>query len=134
VRALVLNCTLKASPAASNTEALARVVIEALEGQSVTTELVWVADYDVRPGVSSDEGDSDQRPRLRSKILDADIGFTIPGQAWTYWNMGPGPGASYTETDQGHDWSNSTGKAAAGNLAAVARALQATPIPPPPGS
>jgi hypothetical protein len=47
---------------------------------------------------------------------------------------GPGPGPSYTETDQGHDWSVSTGKAAAGNLVAVARALQANPIPPPPGS
>jgi multimeric flavodoxin WrbA len=202
VRALVLNCTLKPSPASSNTEALARVVIEALEGQGVTSELVRVADYDVRPGVSSDEGDGDQWPRLRSKILGAeilvmasptwlgqpssvakrvlermdamlsetddeerpvaynrvagvvvtgnedgahhvinelagaliDIGFTVPGQAWTYWNMGPGPGPSYTETDQGHDWSISTGKAAAGNLVAVARALQANPIPPPPGS
>jgi hypothetical protein len=44
-------------------------VIEALEGQGVTTELVRVADYDVHPGVSSDEGDGDQWPRLRSKIL-----------------------------------------------------------------
>jgi multimeric flavodoxin WrbA len=69
VRALVLNCTFKPSPASSNTEALARVVIEALEGQGVTTELVRVADYDVHPGVSSDEGDGDQWPRLRSKIL-----------------------------------------------------------------
>jgi hypothetical protein len=49
-----------------------------------------------------------------------DIGFTIPGQAWTYWNKGPGPGPSYTETDEGHDWSASTGEAAAGNLVAVA--------------
>jgi multimeric flavodoxin WrbA len=197
LRALVLNCTLKPSPAQSNTEALAKVVIEALEAQGVTTELVRVADYDVRPGVSSDEGQGDQWPQLRSKVLAAeilvmasptwlgqpssvakrvlermdamisetddrdrpvaynrvagvvvtgnedgahhvineisgaliDIGFTIPGQAWTYWNMGPGPGPSYTETDQGHDWSTSTGRAAAGNLVAVARALQATPMP-----
>ena len=21
-----------------------------------------------------------------------DIGYTVPGQAWTYWNTGPGPG------------------------------------------
>ena len=21
-----------------------------------------------------------------------DIGFTIPGQSWTYWHLGPGPG------------------------------------------
>jgi multimeric flavodoxin WrbA len=29
--------------------------------------------YDVRHGASSDEGDGDQWPRLRSKILDAEI-------------------------------------------------------------
>lgn len=28
-----------------------------------------------------------------------DIGFTIPGQAWTYWNKGPGSGESYLQTD-----------------------------------
>jgi multimeric flavodoxin WrbA len=201
MRALVLNCTLKPSPAPSNTEALAKVVIEALQGHGVQTELLRVADYDVRPGVSSDEGDGDQWPQIRAKVLaseilvvasptwlgtmssvakrvlermDAmlaetddqerpvaynrvagvivtgnedgahhvineiagalgDIGFTVPGQAWTYWNMGPGPGPSYTETDQGHDWSTSTGQAAAGNLVAVARALAASPIPAPAG-
>jgi len=62
----------------------------------------------------------------------ADIGFTIPGQAWTYWNKGPGPGEDYSETEEGHEWSHSTGRAAAANLLAVARALQAKPIPPPP--
>ena len=56
MRATIINCTLKPSPAESNTEALAKVVVKALEGQGVTTELVRVADYDVRPGVSSDEG------------------------------------------------------------------------------
>lgn len=61
-----------------------------------------------------------------------DIGFTVPGQAWTYWNMGPGPGPSYSETDHKHDWSAKTGRAMAANLVAVARALQANPIPPPP--
>ena len=73
MRALVLNCTLKPSPAESKTEALAKVVIEALKGQGVTTELVRVADYDVRPGVSSDEGQGDQWPQLRAKILEAEI-------------------------------------------------------------
>ena len=60
-----------------------------------------------------------------------DIGFTIPGQAWTYWNMGPGPGLSYTETDHRHDWSEKTGRAMAANLYAAATALQANPLPPP---
>lgn len=58
-----------------------------------------------------------------------DIGFTIPGQAWTYWNRGPGPGPSYSDTDEGHEWSASTGRTMAANLIAVARALAATPIP-----
>jgi multimeric flavodoxin WrbA len=62
-----------------------------------------------------------------------DIGYTVPGQAWTYWNMGPGPGPSYLETDHKHDWSEKTGRTAASNLAAVARALQQSPIPAPPG-
>jgi hypothetical protein len=61
----------------------------------------------------------------------ADIGFTVPGQAWTYWNKGPGPGEEYFEIEQGHEWSHSTCRAAS-NLLAVARALEANPIPPPP--
>ena len=59
-----------------------------------------------------------------------DIGYTIPGQAWTYWNMGPGPGPSYSETDHKHDWSEKTGRQAARNMVAVATALQANPLPP----
>jgi hypothetical protein len=61
-----------------------------------------------------------------------DIGFTVPGQAWTYWNMGPGPGPSYGDSDHGHEWSHTTGRAAAQNLLATARALAASPIPAPP--
>jgi multimeric flavodoxin WrbA len=61
-----------------------------------------------------------------------DIGYTIPGQAWTYWNKGPGPGPSYSETGEGHDWSAKTGRAMASNLVAVAMALAANPVPAPP--
>lgn len=60
-----------------------------------------------------------------------DIGYTVPGQAWTYWNMGPGPGPSYLETDHKHDWSERTGRTAAQNLVAVARALHENPMPRP---
>jgi hypothetical protein len=60
-----------------------------------------------------------------------DIGFTVPGQALTYWNRGPGPGDSYLDTDEGKDWSHSTGRAAAGNLVAVAAALDERPMGPP---
>jgi hypothetical protein len=58
-----------------------------------------------------------------------DVGFTIPGQAWTYWNRGPGK--SYLEDDVGHDWSRTTGETAAQNLVAVAKALAAARPPVP---
>ncbi len=79
-------------------------------------------------------GNEDGAHHVISEIAGGlgDIGFTIPGQSWTYWNRGPGPGPSYSETDEGHDWSHSTGRAMAANLVAVARALQVTPIPAPP--
>jgi multimeric flavodoxin WrbA len=54
-----------------------------------------------------------------------DIGFTIPGQAWTYWNRGPGPGPEFTDTDEGHDWSAKTGRTMAERLTSTARALAA---------
>jgi multimeric flavodoxin WrbA len=79
-------------------------------------------------------GNEDGAHHVISEVSGAlgDIGFTIPGQAWTYWNRGPGPGEDYSETEEGHEWSHSTGRAAAANLLAVARALEATPIPAPP--
>ena len=58
-----------------------------------------------------------------------DIGFTIPGNSWTYWHEGPGPGENYLDTDYKHDWSEKTGRTAAINLVTVARALQLTPLP-----
>ena len=199
MRAIVLNCTLKPSPAESNTDELAQVVVDALERAGVAVELVRVVDHDVKPGVSSDEGGGDAWPAIREQLVSAeilvmamptwlgqpssvakrvlermdamlsetddagrpvaynrvagfvvtgnedgahhviaelaggliDIGYTVPGQAWTYWNMDPGPGPSYGDTDHGHDWSKSTGEAAAANLVAVARALQANPVPAP---
>jgi multimeric flavodoxin WrbA len=61
-----------------------------------------------------------------------DIGYTTPGQAFTYWNKGPGPGDEYLETDEGHDWSHQTGRACAQNLVGAAMALAANPLGPPP--
>jgi multimeric flavodoxin WrbA len=79
-------------------------------------------------------GNEDGAHHVISEVAGAlgDIGFTVPGQAWTYWNKGPGPGEDYSETEEGHRWSATTGKAAASNLFALAGALAANPIPPPP--
>jgi multimeric flavodoxin WrbA len=73
MRALVLNCTLKPSPDTSNTEALARVVMEALEKDGIETEILRVVDHDVKPDVSTDEGNGDELPSIHDKVLGAEI-------------------------------------------------------------
>jgi multimeric flavodoxin WrbA len=73
LRALVLNCTLKPSPNESSTDLLATELISALAGHDVDAELVRVVDHDVRHGVTTDEGDGDEWPAIRAKMLAADI-------------------------------------------------------------
>ncbi len=200
LRALIINCTLKPSPQESATEALSGVLADALRGRGVEVDRVRAVDLDIRPGVTSDEGDGDEWPRVHALLLASDIlviatptwigqpssvakrvmermdalisetddegrpvaynrvggvvvtgnedgahhviaeivqgfvdiGYTVPGQAWTYWNKGPGPGPTYLETDEGHEWSHRTGRTAAANLVAVATALRTAPMGPPP--
>jgi multimeric flavodoxin WrbA len=199
LNALIINCTLKTSPAASNTEALARVLSDALEERGAACEMLRAVDLDLLPGVSSDEGEGDEWPIVHEKLLaspilvlatptwlgqpssvvkrvlermdamisetdDAgvpvafnrvagfvvtgnedgahhviaelaqavnDIGYTVPAQAWTYWNKGPGPGPTYLETDEGHEWAAKTARTAAANLVTAAEALAAHPLPKP---
>jgi multimeric flavodoxin WrbA len=71
--ALVLACSLKKSPDESSSELIGRHVLEELEKQGADGEVVRVVDHDVRFGVSTDEGDGDEWPQLRSKMLAADI-------------------------------------------------------------
>lgn len=71
--AIALNCTLKTSKDPSSTEKLLREVIDALAEHKVTGETVRVADLNIKPGVSSDEGEGDDWPALRKRILAADI-------------------------------------------------------------
>jgi multimeric flavodoxin WrbA len=73
LKALVLVCTLKKSPADSSAELLGSQVLEQLESFDVSGEVVRVVDHDVRFGVSTDEGDGDAWPGLRDKMLAADI-------------------------------------------------------------
>jgi multimeric flavodoxin WrbA len=200
MRATVINCSLKRSPDFSNTQQLADVVIEALKGYGVESQVFRLADLDVPPGVVTDCGDGDDWPTVHEALLSSeilivatptwighpssmaqrmlermdamisetddterpvaynrvagvvvtgnedgahhvisevtgglgDIGYTIPPQAWTYWNKGPGPGDDYSDTEEGHDWSHSTGRAMASSLVGVARALAANPLAAPP--
>ena len=68
-----LNCTLKAS-GESSTDALIAVMAKAFEAKGArVAETVRIAALDVKPGVTSDEGDGDEWPQVREKILAADI-------------------------------------------------------------
>jgi multimeric flavodoxin WrbA len=73
LKALGINCTLKKSPEVSNTEALMNRVLTILEEHGVTTELLRPVDYEIRFGVSSDEGGGDEWPQILEKIRAADI-------------------------------------------------------------
>lgn len=71
--ALALVCTLKPSPAESSSPLLARQLLDQLALHEVTGTAVRLADYDIRPGVTVDEGDGDQWPHVREQILTSDI-------------------------------------------------------------
>jgi NADPH-dependent FMN reductase len=93
VKALVLNCTLKRSPQESNTEALARVVVDALRREGVECEVIRVVDFHIAPGVSSDEGDGDEWPAMREKILSSEL-FVLASPTWlALEHRQAGPGA-----------------------------------------
>jgi multimeric flavodoxin WrbA len=191
VKALFVNCTLKPSPEASNTEALARVVSEAMAPAGVEVEFVRAVDLNLLPGVKTDQGPGDDWPEVHRKLLEApilviasptwlgrpssvaqrvlermdamlgetddagrpvaygrvagvvvtgnedgahhviseicgalaDIGYTVPGQSWTYWHLGPGAGPDYLDDERGRDWSHRTGRQMAHNLVTAAQAL-----------
>lgn len=198
MKAVILNCTLKKSPSTSNTEALAKVMGDALKEKGVDVEYVRMVDHSVLPGVSADEGPGDEWPPIRDKIKDADIvvlasptwvgqissealrvierldaffsekdkngqtpafgkaagfvvtgnsdgaksvmetmmypfieiGFTVPGQAFTYFNQGSAAGPTYTESDdETRQKSISMAKSAAAVLFSAAEALAAHPYP-----
>ena len=203
--AVFLSCTLKPSPAVSNTEALARKVIEWFDELDVSSEIIRVVDYDVKPGVTSDEGDGDEWPLILDKIKKADIiviatsiwfgvrssiaqlvierldgtyaernergqyplynkvagvvitgnedgahsaaettlfnlthlGCAIPPNPDTYWVGEAGPGPSYIEVGQDHEYTKRTTRWMAINLVHLAKAIKANPFTepiPPPGA
>jgi multimeric flavodoxin WrbA len=79
--ALAFNCTLKKSPQTSSTEKLMQQFLTALESQDVRGEMVRPVDYDIKPGVTSDEGPGDAWPDLRKRVMEADI-IVIGSPIW----------------------------------------------------
>ena len=83
ITALPINCTLKRSDGEkSSTDAMIDVLKEHFEKHGVTvSETVRVADLNILPGVTSDEGDGDEWPALRQRILGHDI-LIFGGPIW----------------------------------------------------
>jgi len=83
VTAIAINCTLKKSGGEpSSTDALLAVLNKAFADNDVhVAETLRMADYNILPGVTSDEGDGDDWPALRGKILAHDI-LIFGGPIW----------------------------------------------------
>ncbi len=74
LKAIALNATLKASGGEpSSTDRMLALIASAMSKDGVETETIRLADFNIKPGVSSDEGDGDDWPAIRQKVLDADI-------------------------------------------------------------
>jgi multimeric flavodoxin WrbA len=73
LRALVLVCTLKKTPAESSSQLIATQLTQAFREEGVESEVIRVVDHDVKFGVTLDEGDGDAWPGIRRKLMDSDI-------------------------------------------------------------
>jgi multimeric flavodoxin WrbA len=73
LRALALNCTLKTGSSESSTDVLLDQVADAFAEHDVKSERIRIADLEVAPGVTHDEGDGDEWPQVRDAVLEADI-------------------------------------------------------------
>lgn len=73
LKVIALNCTLKQRGESSSTDRLLKQVLEALARHDIEGEILWVSKFDIKPGVSADEGNGDEWPQLRQRILEADI-------------------------------------------------------------
>ena len=57
----------------SHTEVLSELVIEQLNEHNVKSEIVRLADYEIKPGTKLNMGKGDEWPGIAKKILEADI-------------------------------------------------------------
>ena len=73
--AIAINCTLKRSGGEpSSTDKMIGLIAGELRKHGVEVrETIQIADHDVKPGVTSDEGEGDAWPDIRKRILDCDI-------------------------------------------------------------
>jgi hypothetical protein len=68
IHVLFLNTSLKDRSAPSDTQGLYERARKLYEQERSQTESVRLADYDIRYGVTGDEGDGDEWPQLLEKV------------------------------------------------------------------
>ena len=73
LNAIALNCTLKPQGDSSTDRMIKLIADELAKHDVLLSETIRVAAHDVKPGVSSDEGEGDAWPELRRKIVAADL-------------------------------------------------------------
>ncbi|MDQ3078114.1 MAG: NAD(P)H-dependent oxidoreductase [Pseudomonadota bacterium] len=75
IKVIAINATLKKSAKeASSTDAMIELIGGYLGGHDAElVETIRLADFDLHPGVTSDEGEGDEWPAIRAKIVAADI-------------------------------------------------------------
>ena len=75
LKVIAFNCSLKSAKAkeTSSTEKLVNQLLEEFKKHGAAGTIVRAVDHDIKPGVTSDEGDGDAWPALRQQLIDADI-------------------------------------------------------------
>jgi multimeric flavodoxin WrbA len=81
MQAFAINCTLKPSPAKSSTDLLLDQIADELRSHHIELDRARLADHDVRPGVTADEGEGDGWPELRDRLLAAEL-FVFATPIW----------------------------------------------------
>ena len=73
--AIAINCTLKPSGGEpSSTDRMIGLIADELRKHGVEVrDTIRIADHDIKPGVTSDEGNGDAWPDIRKRMLDCDI-------------------------------------------------------------
>jgi multimeric flavodoxin WrbA len=65
--------TLKPEGEFSHTEVLCRLLIEEFKTHGVTSDLVHLVEYNIKPGLLNDMGRGDEWPKILKKVLTCDI-------------------------------------------------------------
>lgn len=110
-------------------------VIERMDG------LFWERDNEGKPpaynrvagfvATGSTDGAKHVIAEMEAALLE--VGFTVPGQAWTYFNNGSPGGEGFADASpMKQQAAKALAAKAASNLVAAAKALKENPIPKPP--